>query len=116
MKTFLLVAVLVGLPMQVQAEFWAGNKLVADMREWEKNTAGQTLATDEWYGLGEYVGYVVAAFDAFQMTGVICASKGITVDQAPAIVSAHLNANPTDWHFTAISLVRDALEEAFPCG
>ena len=35
MRTFLLVAVLVGLPMQVEAQD-SGNQLVERMREWEK--------------------------------------------------------------------------------
>ncbi len=43
MKTFMLIAMLVGLPMQAQTGVFSdGNKLISDMREWEKATAGQS--------------------------------------------------------------------------
>ena len=49
MRTFLLVAVLVGLPVQAQAQagtlFWGGNKLVELMHEAEKLSAAALSAT-----------------------------------------------------------------------
>ena len=44
MKIFLLVAVLVGLPVQAEAEFWDGNKLVKLMWEYEDWRDGKTGA------------------------------------------------------------------------
>ncbi len=118
MKTFLLIAVLVGLPMQAQAQatIWDGNRLVTDMREWEKFTAGQTLTSSGWVRVGSYQRYVAAAADdAYSTAGVVCLPGNVTQGQVHAVVAAYLNAHPTDWHLPATSLVRDALMEAFPC-
>ena len=35
MRTFLFVAMLAALPMQIQAAFWPGDQLAGDMREYE---------------------------------------------------------------------------------
>ena len=115
MRIFLLVAVLVVLPMQAQAQttFWDGNRLVTDMRSWEKFTARQTLTSVEWVSVGSYQRYVTTA--TFDSGKVICLSGYVTQGQVNAIVATYLNAHPTDWHLPATSLVRDALMEAFPC-
>ncbi len=116
MRTFMLIAMLVGLPMQAQAQttFWDGNRLVTDMRSWEKFTAGhQTLTSPEWVRVGSYQRYVAAV--TLDSGEVICVSGNVTQGQVNAIVAAYFNAHPTDWHLPATSLVRDALMEAFPC-
>ena len=57
MRIFLLVAVLVGLPMQAEAQtihaFEFGNQLVERMREWEKKDAGQVLSKQSAYEVGK---------------------------------------------------------------
>ncbi len=117
MRIFILVAVLMGslLPMQAQAQttFWDGNRLVTDMRSWEKFTTRQTLTSVEWVRVGSYQRYVAAA--TFDSGEVICLSGDVTRGQINAIVAAYLNAHQADWHLPATSLVRDALMEAFPC-
>ncbi len=115
MRIFMLVAMLVGLPMQAQAQttFWDGNRLVNDMRSWEKFTARQPLTSVEWVRVASYQRYVAAT--TFDSGEVICLSGNVTQGQVNAIVAAYLNAHPTDWHLPATSLVRDALMEAFPC-
>ena len=116
MRTFMLIAMLVGLPMQAQAVkvFKTGNSLVTLMREYEKILAGQREGGI--YEAGQYRGYVSAAADAYSAAGVICLPDGGREEQVEAVVAAFLKAHPTDWHFAAIWLVRDALKEVYPCG
>ena len=116
MRIFLLVAVLVVLPMQAQAQehFWPGSKFVEHMREYDKSAAGQTDVID--YRVGQYIGYVAAAYDAYESAGVICTSDNLSAWHAEEVVSAFFKANPTRWNENAIDLVREALVEAFPCG
>ena len=69
MKTLLLVALLVGLPMQAHAAqvFYFGNELVSDMREYDKGLAGQPGVN--YRGVGMYLGYVITAYEAFDISG-----------------------------------------------
>ena len=117
MKTLLLAAMLVVLPMQAEAVFKTGNDLVVDMREYEKVVAGQSEISEvSRVSTGIFIGYVIAAADGYEEAGVICTSNSVTIGQASEIVAAYLKAHPTDWHKFAISIVGHALKEAFPCG
>ena len=115
MRTFILIAMLVGLPMQAQAQayFWTGNELVERMREWDKYQAGQRDIA--YIRAGFYLGYVTAATDSFESVGLICMPESVTIGQATAAVGAYLKANPKRWGEAAIYLVHAALVEAFPC-
>ncbi len=112
MRTFLLVAMLVALPMQLQAAIWPGEQLVGDMREYENPGADG----NNWYSAGGYMSYVIGAYDAYESAEVICPPGNVTAGQVNAVVAAYLRANPVDWHLTATTLVHAALTEAFPCG
>ncbi len=112
MRTFLLVAMLVALPMQVQAAFWPGDQLVGDMREYENPDAEGS----SWYSAGAYMSYVMGAYDAYESAELICPPGNATAGQVNAVVAAYLKANPGDWHLAATTLVHAALKEAFPCG
>ena len=114
MRVFMLAALLAVLPMQAQAQFWDGNRLGADMREWEKANAEHPDTS--YYSVGRYTGYVLAATHAYEAAGLICTSTSVTQGQISAIVAAYLKANPKRWNELAISLVRGALTEGFPCG
>jgi hypothetical protein len=118
MRTFLLVAMLVVLPVQAQAQaqagYMTGNQLVGHMHESEGLAVGRQGALP--YSAGTYNGYVTAAADAYAEAGVICLPANASLGQTWAVVSAYLKAHPADWHQSAISLVGRALEEAFPCG
>ncbi len=113
MRTFMLIAMLVVLPMQAQAGFWTGNKLVKHMREWDKSIVEDP--DTNYYHAGEYEGFVIAAHDAFESARLTCPSNDVTQGQAQAIVAAFLKANAKRWNEDAISLVREALMGAFPC-
>jgi hypothetical protein len=47
--------------------------------------------------------------------GNVCTPDGVTIAQSRDIVCKHLKDNPETRQNTAASLVRDALEAAFPC-
>jgi hypothetical protein len=47
--------------------------------------------------------------------GNVCTPDGVTIAQSRDIVCKHLKDHPATRHNTAASLVRDALEAAFPC-
>jgi len=114
MRALLLVAVLVGMPMQAQAAFYDGNKLVKLMWEYEDVLAKKAGA--KLYEAGQYSGFVVAVFDSLTAARVICASDYVDAGQVKWVVATWLKARPKDWHYTAHSLVRGALETMFPCG
>jgi len=110
MKIFLLVAMLVVLPMQTEAQFLDGKKLVTVGRAYEKSAAGQTLTNEKWFQAGLYRGFVIAAHDAYESAGEICKPDSVLPRQAGAVVVAYLNSHPTHLHFPAVSLVQAALK------
>jgi hypothetical protein len=60
-------------------------------------------------------GYVLGVSDS--LNGVaFCVPSQATKGQMVAIVIKYLNDHPDRWQYTAHSLVKDALLEAFPCG
>lgn len=59
--------------------------------------------------------YVVGVADALVAHGQVCRPAGVTQEQLRAVVVAHLDARPADWHNHAFFFVRDALSKAFPC-
>ena len=115
MRTYLLVAVLVALPMQAQAEFWSGSQLVSFMRAYQKMDEVQVLSKSDMYRAGEFVGYMTAAADAYALEGVICPASNIKTQKVSVVVADYLKANPADLRLDAIQLVRSALKDAFPC-
>jgi Rap1a immunity proteins len=70
--------------------------------------------------IGICLGYVEAIADAMSEKGPskspqICVSHDVTGRQVLGIVISFLRANPSMRHYSASPLVKDALEEAFPC-
>ena len=115
MRTYLLVAVLVALPMQAQAEFWSGSQLISFMRAYQKMDEAQVLSKSDMYRAGEFVGYMTAAADAYALEGIICPASNIKSQKVSVAVADYLKANPADLRLDAIQLVRSALKDAFPC-
>jgi hypothetical protein len=64
-------------------------------------------------------GYVAAIADAMKHSPVNremdCGPPEVTLQQIVDIVRRFLAAHPEDRHFSAESLVADAIAEAFPC-
>lgn len=111
MKKFILIAMLILLPTQVQAGFLTGNKLVEYMHEDEKTE----IQNPSYYKSGRYTGFIVGTFDTLSGLQMICATTDVTEGQADAIVTKYLKFNPEKWNEAAIDLVFIALRNAFPC-
>ncbi|UCD68921.1 MAG: hypothetical protein JSW48_02125 [Betaproteobacteria bacterium] len=114
MKALTAILMIAGamLALPVQAGFVNGHELMDAAREVEKAAANQPNAS--FYDVGRFFGYIEAVSDVF--TGVrFCPSANVTVGQVAAIVIKWLEDHPEDRHYSADSLVKAALEEAFPC-
>jgi len=65
---------------------------------------------------GVCLGYVMAIIDVFDRLGVIdCVPRTATGNQVMDVAKKYLADHPEKRHFSAWSLVRDALRDAFPC-
>lgn len=69
--------------------------------------------------LGLCSGYVMASVDVLNGGSIgswkACVPKGVRLTQIRDIVKRHLANNPQDRHYSADSLVAEALSKAFPC-
>jgi hypothetical protein len=96
-----LLVSLLFVPAVANAEFMSGNQLLSDMKGSDMN---QMLA----------LGYIMGVSDTFT-TITICPPANVTAGQVQDIVRQHLEANPSKRHFTADSLIKNKLEEIWPC-
>ncbi len=90
--------------------FYDGNKLIGDLREYEKAERGVSF---NGVADGVFIGFVTGVFDTISTT--LCISDDITVRQVQAIVAKYLNEHPEQWGRPAYALVTFALRSAFPC-
>ncbi|MBI3547242.1 MAG: hypothetical protein HY081_11730 [Gammaproteobacteria bacterium] len=93
------------------AYFYDGNKLVVEMREFEK--AERSDPRTNYQSSSQYIGFVVGVHDAIATT--LCSSGDISVRQVTTIVAKYLNERPEEWNKPAFQLVSRALWQAFPC-
>src|SRR5215472_5234939 len=59
--------------------------------------------------------YVAGLTDAFIWDGFVCTPLHLTEEQVRDLVVNFLGAHPDYRHYTAASLAREALGQAFPC-
>jgi hypothetical protein len=97
-------------PLDSNAFFWNGNKLVENMREYEKTENGDPKANV--VNAGRFMGYVAGVWDATEDD--YDAQGKITIAQICSIVAKYLTDNPKKWNLPANTLVRDAFRKAFP--
>jgi hypothetical protein len=111
MKNILMLFVLIMFSECSYAVFTTGNDLAKEMVEYEKKENNDLVGI--FLG-GHYTGYVdgITAVTAGLMW---CNPGNVTPGQIFKIVSKYLNNNPENLHFSADSLVVQALKEAFPC-
>ena len=106
---FLSVAVLVSGP--AKADFKVGNQLYSDCH-------GKTLVDQ-----GICLGYVTGVADLLgALTGMgwslgirVCIPSQVSAQQVIDVVKQHLEKNPSLRHYSATSLITQALSEAWPC-
>lgn len=63
------------------------------------------------------VGYITGAADAARLMEppAFCLPAGVTISQMKLVVTQYLQLHLAELHFDASSLVKAALEQAFPC-
>ena len=93
------------------AQLVDGNKLVSDMREFEKAEHDHPQTT--YAAAGNYVGFVLGVHDLISPT--LCQSGKVTVRQVTTVVAKYLNEHPEQWSQPAYQLVTTALQTAFSC-
>ena len=84
------------------AEFRFGNELKAQ------------CSSSQLFDQGICLGYVSAVAD-MNTKQKICMPSNVTIGQLQAISIKYFNDYPDRLHYTADSLVLDALSKAFPC-
>ena len=91
-----------------------GNKLFQRYQAKERmvQDSGQQLATDA-IDAGFYIGYVQGATEA--LTGVLCIPEKLSASHAEEIVGSYLESHAGKRKMAGSLLVRQALEEAYPC-
>ena len=94
MRAFILVAVLVGLP--VQAQGYDGNELVALMREFDRGLAGDPDSNA--IESGQYMGYVTGVYEAYVTAKLVCGPANVTIGQVITVVGNYLKVNPSKWN------------------
>ena len=88
----------------------SGNDLAAGMRAYLKADKDYTKA--DFLLVGNYLGYVQGVADATASDYSL--PDEVTTDQLCHIVAKFLEKHPERWNEPASSLVRKALQEAFP--
>ena len=96
------IASLLFIPSIGCAEFLDGNGLLSRMNDSEAIPRVAAL------------GYVQGAADVYAGTK-ICMPKNVTAGQARDVVKQYLEINPEKRHYSADSLVLNALAQVWPC-
>jgi hypothetical protein len=98
----LIIALLLASPAApAKAEFFTGNDLLARMKG---TTMEQVQA----------LGYVQGVVDAYSSV-VICPPDNVTAGQVRDMIKNYLENLPAKRHFSADSLIGEALEKVWPC-
>jgi hypothetical protein len=96
------IASLLFIPSIACAEFMDGNNLLSKMNDSDVIPRAVSL------------GYVQGVIDVFVRTQV-CPPQNITAGQAQDVVKRYLEMNPAKRHFSADSLVVNAIARVWPC-
>jgi hypothetical protein len=97
-----LIVGLLFVPCMASAEFLDGNGLLSRMNDSE--TVPRMVA----------LGYVQGVADVYARVKV-CAPQNVTAGQARDVVKQYLEINPERRHYSADSLVVNALAQVWPC-
>ena len=89
-------------PIICLAEFKSGNELKTICNE------------SDAFSRGNCLGYITAVVDTFNQKS-FCPPSTVTAGQVESISKKYLNEYPERLHFSADSLVKDAMSRAFPC-
>ena len=107
---FLIAAMVLCSSWDSSAQIIDGNKLVADMQEFEKTENHDPAANYQQAYF--FIGYVTGVYDSSDDIYFYPAKP--TISQICSIVSKYLKDNPDKWSGPADLIVIDALRKAFP--
>jgi hypothetical protein len=96
-----LIAIALFVPSMASAEFFTGNKLLSLLN-------GTTL--DQVQALG----YIQGVFDAHSSV-IICPPGNITAGQVNDMVKNYLSNTPALRHYSADTIIGEALSKVWPC-
>lgn len=99
MKKFL--ASLLMIPAMANAEFISGNELLSNLKG---NLDERMFA----------IGYIAGVSD-FLDGATVCSPNGVTLGQMRDLIKEYLENNPQQRHYSADSLIRNRLEQLWPC-
>lgn len=102
MKKTLIALLLVSSP--ALAEYKDGNALYADLSDESPTMVNQALG----------LGYVLGVVDAYAKTA-ICIPNGVQAGQVQGVVKNYLYVRPESRHYSADSLVVNAVKAVWPC-
>jgi hypothetical protein len=94
------------------SQFRDGNKLIEDMREYEKQLRGEQVVN--YFSEGYFMGYVAGVFDVTCLLNLFSTPTNVTQGQICAIVVKYLNEHPEEWNQPAFNLIINALHKSFP--
>jgi len=86
--------------------------------DWLKKCSADASKADSRANLGMCYGYLIAISDIVSIIPEslrYCLAQGVTMDQVRQVTLKYLRDNPSKTHEPFVSLVLDALREAFPC-
>ena len=118
MKWILILITLLFATQQANASFYIGRDLQAQIEKCDsRSRIGSDALVSVSVACGRRAGYVAGVFDAYYRTArqKDCTPDTVTLGQLQAVVEKYLNNHPEDWHFSANSLILNAVNEAWPC-
>jgi len=107
---FLIAAMVLCSSWNSSAQIIDGNKLVADMHEFEKAEKHDPAANYQQAYF--FIGYVTGVYDSSDDFYFYPAHP--TIEQICSIVAKYLKDNPDKWSGSADLIIIDALRKAFP--
>lgn len=112
MRNSVVFTVITLVSLNAHAQFFTGNYLVQQMREWERASRRESGA--DYVMAARFSAFIAGIHDADNRL-LICLPHGVPAGQANAVVAKYLNENPESWNEPAAMLVKVALAKAFPC-
>jgi hypothetical protein len=92
-----------------------GNGLLSRAEADERTTQGRASGLDAQHS-GQWQGFIAgAAWTLDDFDPKVCLPAAATVGQLSAVVLRYLRQNPAQLHRDSSNLVREALQQAFPC-
>ena len=114
-KGLIVMALIFLISPVAEAQFFTGATLMDEWKAFQRANAGQLQPSDtitDAIKNGHYMGFVMGVWNTANYYYVT--PGGITGAQMFHVVGKYLEEHPQRWHESAVILVVDALNQAFP--